>query len=353
MKKNRIFSLALAALFAVSITACQKDSPLQPGDDGTNDEVSLDLEYGGYNTKDELPAFGDQSMLSEFSDDADAQDEVAADPAVSASIMSADEGIPAYFVRLTWGMLQGDSTATETMDWSGYAEISKGTLAVLKVVRFERGDHINRPRESRQKVEFTSQTSVHFDGLLLAIIDNDTAATDVEGTLTFTAGSYSRTFTFTELDSMELLESVDDNGNEVSIISRSKNLQPFAGGFLAGRWIRVNDRGGKFRGRWINSTGDNAGFLKGIWGVNNNGARVFFGKYINLDGAFGGLLRGVYGTNGINPNEGWLEGRWINRDKDVTGKLRGVWRTGRPGSGRGYFHGRWAYKTDDSSDGGN
>ncbi|MDQ7054830.1 MAG: hypothetical protein Q9P14_18825 [candidate division KSB1 bacterium] len=352
MKRAKSWVWFMSIGLLLGLWACQKTDLVTPDEDSyTEEEISMDKEFGGFNTRDEMPGFGDQSIQSEFAADESAADPISAD--VESSIM--DSGLPAYFVRITWGHLEGDSTATEQVDWSGYAEVNKGTLGVLKLIRFERStDRLVLPRESKKRVDFTSVTTTHFDGLLFVIIDNDTAASNVDGQFTFTAGAYSQTFSFAELDSMERIDAVDDQGNEVSIISRGKTVQPFAGGFFSGRWIRMSDRHGRFFGRWIDSMGNNAGFLKGIWGERghgNNGMgmpgrakRVMFGKYIHMDGRFGGLLAGEWGYADDADNHGWLKGRWFGRHRQLKGRFKGVWKSGKPGDGRGFFHGRWIEK---------
>ncbi len=341
-------ALFFALAVSLAIFGCQRNDLLVP-DEGSNDteeQVSLDKEFGGFDTSDELPGFGDQSILSDF-----ATDEQSADPvAMDAESDMAEAGVPAYFVRVTWGHLEGDSTATEKVDWSGYAEVSKGTLAVLRLIRFERGsDHLNLPRESRQRVDFTSVTGRHFDGILFLIVDNDT--TDAEGQFTLNAGPFSQTFSFSELDSMEQIIPVDEMGNEVSIVSRGKEVQPFAGGFFSGRWIRFNKHHGRFIGRWIDNMGENVGHLKGIWGENRHGRRVMFGKYISSTGQFRGLLAGEWGYKDDSGKRGWFKGRWFGRNHDAKGRFRGVWKSGRPGDGRGYFHGRWIRHVSDEESG--
>lgn len=332
---------ALAMLLSLTlmwgITACQKSDLVEPFDASLEEELSLDKPYGGFDTSDELPGFGDSSIISEFSTD----DESVSDPvSMVAATDVAASSIPAYFVRITWGKLEGDSSATDETVWNGYAEINRGTLAVLKVIRFERAtDRLVLPRESRQKVAFESVTSRHFDGLLLLIIDNDT--TDVEGTLTFVAGNYTKTLSFSELDSLNIIEPVDNLGNEVSIVSRSRQVDQFDGGFFTGHWIRRNGRHGYFEGRWIDVMGNNAGFLRGIWGQRGNGQRVLFGKYIKGNGRFGGLLRGEWGYSANDTNHGWLHGTWVSRNFEEMGRFRGVWKTGRGNKARGFFHGRW------------
>ena len=339
----------LSALMA--FTACSSNQPLTGTEDNSGtEEISLDKEFGGYTTQDESPAFGEADMAADFSEDVSASDPVATEPeVVTALTAESDSTIKAYFLRVTFGLLEGDSTATEVVDWSGSVEVSKGTLVILKTIRFESNDFIVRPRENRQRFEFTSFTKPHFDGFALAIIDNDTTNNAVDGTLTINAGAFSKTLAFSELDSLDLLEAVGSGGHEVSIVSRSKEVVPFAGGFLAGRWAKTRKDGGEFRGRWINSIGTNAGFLKGIWGINRLGNKVFKGKYISMNGKFGGLLAGEWGY-ATDANTGIFRGRWVNRAHDTVGTVKGHFRTGRQGDRRGFFHGRYKIKNRDNAE---
>ena len=331
--------LAFTACLAMScwfMLACDKQSPVASNPELGGDEVSLEKDFGGYTNSDEAPNFGDEEVMAEAGEDENVSDPLSLEAA--ANLTAA--GLKAYEVRLTWGLLEGDSTATDVIDWSGSIGVSRGVLAVLKVIRFERsqGDHLQVPRTSRKELAFASHTQMQYDGLLLLIVDRDT--TNTPGELKIQAGSYSRTFTFEELDSLNVVEPVGPNANAVSIISRSKAARPFAGGFLAGRWMKTNERGGEFHGRWINSEGTNAGSLRGIWGLRRNGEKVFFGKYVGLNGEFGGVIAGHWRYD-RDERGGVFEGKWFNRDRQENGTLAGHFKLGRPGDGRGFFHGRW------------
>ena len=330
--KRVLFSLTLGLISAFLITACSKDQPTGPQLEVA--QSSLDQELGGFTASDELPGFGDANLLKETNDEVDVLD-----PLAALGKSAETNGIKSYVLRLAWGKLEGDSTATAIKAWSGAVEVNKGTLAALKTIRFENGDHLNLPRTNRKKIEFASHTQTSFDGLLLTIIDNDSSAAGVTGTLVLRLGDYSRQYSFTELDSLNNVEAAGE-GYEVSLISRSQEVAPFNGGFLAGQWIRENERGGSFRGRWINSLGTNAGYVRGIWGVNRNHEKVFFGKHISVNGEFRGWLRGRW-QSGVNAEHSEFRGEWINRDRQVKGILAGHFRTGRVSSGKGYFHGRW------------
>lgn len=345
---KRFWTWMMAALMLSFFIACNSEQLVNPEENNGEEEISLDKMFGGYDTNDEAAAFGESDMVEDFPEDADVTDSFSDDPAVMDELNAANSKV--YFLRITWGYLEGDSTAEEVTDWSGSAQVNKGTLLLLKTIRFENNDYIHLPRPDRQTIDFTSFTKPHFDGLALAILDNDTTQSDIEGTLTIQAGSYSKALSFSELDSLELVEPVGADGQEVSIVSRSKEVTPFDGGFLAGRWVKTGPNGGEFRGRWINSLGTNAGYLKGIWGVNRNGNNVFFGKYISLNGEFRGLLEGRWEFN-RNQKGGTFRGRWVDSGLQTAGTLHGHFKTGRPGDRRGYFHGRYKIGHPQTTDG--
>ncbi|MBN1349949.1 hypothetical protein JXJ21_11110 [candidate division KSB1 bacterium] len=336
-RSSLLTMLAIGLMLMFAVNGCIFDSPEDAVDDPKEEpETSqLDLEFGGYNTADEAAAFGDESLATEFGEDEAVSDLIESDPAVEADLNA--DSIDVYFLRIKWGRLQWDSTASSPTDWSGSAVVNKGTLVILRKIRFEGADKL-LPRPDRKTVEWESVTQPHFDGLALAIINNDT--TDIAGEFTLTAGAYSRTFTFDELDSLDLLEPVGNEGDEISIQSRKKSLIPFAGGFLEGRWIRTDSTGGGFKGRWINSIGTHAGYLKGIWGINKAGHKVMFGKWITLSGRFNGLLAGTW-NKGADEHQGNFEGYWVERNLRHAGDFKGQWKTGDAGTRAGQFQGRW------------
>lgn len=338
----------VALLAMVALSACTGEKLISPEEDvGEEAEFSLEKEFGGFSDSNESPGFADQEILDKDIQDIAVNDAISLDAQVVSDMNS--DAIKAYYLRITWGLLEGDSTATEVIDWSGSAEVSKGTLVLLRTIRFEDNDAIVLPRESRQKLDFMSFTKPHFDGLALAIIDNDTTQEDLGGTFTLNAGPYSITLNFSDLDSLEMIEPATDLGHEVSIVSRSKDVLPFNGGFLAGRWIKTRQHGGEFKGRWINSLGTNSGHLRGIWGIRRDGQKVFKGKYVSLDGEFRGLLAGHWEYD-RDENVGHFRGRWVNRNRDTVGIVKGRFKTGREDSLRGFFQGRYHVIDPDKSE---
>ncbi|MFZ5517207.1 MAG: hypothetical protein ACOY90_11250 [Candidatus Zhuqueibacterota bacterium] len=335
MKKYFVFSLLIVALVAMfGMSGCSKNSPTE---NDQVEETDLDKAYGGFNTSDELPAFGDASIAADFPEDEEVNDPVVEDPEFSATLDS--NTVNAYFIRITWGLLEMDSTATTVINWSGTASVNQGVLGVMRAIKFEHNDYVVFPRPDQQNVQWVSYTGPHFDGISLVILDRDSV--DTNGEFTFTTGLFSRTFTYAELDSLELVEVVTEQGHTVSIQAYNKQVIPFGGGFLEGRWVKTGPNGGKFDGRWINNIGTHAGHLKGIWGVNRNDEKVFFGKYISLSGQFGGLLVGRWGYNATDTSLGWMQGRWVNRSFTNIGTLQGHWKATAEDGRHGFFHGKW------------
>ena len=334
MKKFIFLSALILSLSTMLfLGGCSKNSPTEPDNTEINE---LDKAYGGYSTSDELPAFGDVTLSTEFADDNTVSDPIAVDPSFISALDS--NKVDAYFIRIVWGLLEYDSTSTEAIDWSGTATVNKGVLGIMKAIRFEGSDRIMLPRPDPKVVQWTSYTMGHLDGISMVILDRD--STDSEGLFTIATGLYERTFSYDELDSLELVETVTESGQQISIMAYKKQVIPFGGGFFDGRWIKTRKNGGKFLGRWINRLGTSAGHLKGIWGVNSHDIKVFHGKYITLNGNFGGLLSGLWGYVENDTTKGWLNGRWVNRNLTTIGKVKGHWKIKEDNHRRGFFHGK-------------
>lgn len=334
MKKYAFISLLILMLSTMLIIGgCSKNSPTEPGEELTE----LDQPYGGFETNDELPAFGDPDISTSYVDDEAVADPISVDPAFTSAINS--DSVTAYYIRITWGLLELDSTATDVISWDGSATITRGTLGIMKTILFEGNDRIVLPRPDRKTVQWESVTVPHYDGIVLVILDRDTL--NVPGELTISTNLYSRTFSYDELDSLELVETVTPQDHQVSIEAYGSQIIPFGGGFLEGRWLKTGQHGGIFKGRWINNVGTRVGYLRGIWGINRFGEKVFFGKYIHLNGQFGGILAGNWGYSPDGQNKGWLQGRWIDRSLTAVGTLRAHWKVKEDSVRHGFFHGKW------------
>ncbi|MGB7061847.1 MAG: hypothetical protein WBF13_05780 [Candidatus Zixiibacteriota bacterium] len=340
MRPRLIITLLVSLVVMVFIVnGCIFDSSKKINNDTNELEIpDLEDEFGGFKPTDEVAGFGDPEILTEFAEDQDVVDLLSTDPQIAADIE--DSLVDVYFLRITWGRLEWDTTPTAVTDWSGSAQIDKGTLVLLRKIRFEPGDYIHRPRPDPRTLEWTSFTGPHFDGIYVAIVVPPSETTSAEGTLTFSTTPFSQTFNFSELESINVVHSVDQQGNEIALVGHKKQLIPCGNGFLEGRWIKTAQHKGVFKGRWINRHGGLAGHLKGQWGVRENGEKVFFGKYISHSGAFKGLLRGRWGYSD-NQEGGWFAGEWCDQNGQPKGVLKGHFRAGGDKGRKGYFQGQW------------
>jgi hypothetical protein len=341
--KGKFFVAVLVCLSLIAFLAngCIFDSSKKINNDNAEVEVpDLEEEFGGYRPTDEAPGFGDPGMLQEFGEDEEVADLLQNDPQLAEDI--GNSLVEVYFLRITWGNLQWDTTSTTLLDWSGSAQIDKGTLVLLRTIRFERGDYIHRPRPDRQTLEWTSYTRPHFDGIYVAIVVRPDDTTSAEGTLTFSTAPFSRTFAFSELDSINVVYSVDDQGNEIAFVGHKKQLVPCGNGFLEGRWIRTQRHQGVVKGRWINRDGSLAGHFQGHWGKRNNGRQMFFGKCIGPNGEFKWLIRARWEYSHSHGEDGGsFMGEWFDRNGQRKGVVGGHFRVGGEHGKKGSLQGRW------------
>lgn len=337
------------------LSGCSSDpSTLQVVEDG---ELNLTDAYGGYSATSEAPGFGDSEILADDDSEA-AQDEMAQSAVVDSFNQLRDRDI--YSLELRWGQMQFDSTVTTMTDWSGSLTVERGAIVAARLIGFERGDRIVRPRDTCTVLEWVSQTGPHYDGILVFIYDPNPDSFAVANSVTFTTAPYTRTVTMSELESIDQL--VDVGENQVSIngfLTASLECQQ---GFFQGRWMRQGDGSrGKFDGRWISSDGYLMGHIKGHFGIRDDGEHVLFGKWITLGGAFRGLLRGGWGTDSIDDvlraPSGWFNGRWDDASGNRLGDFDGHWvaapptrgNVDNPGQsdrnlhrGHGFWRGQWA-----------
>lgn len=352
---NQPRNLALAALFA-SLTLVAigcGDDDAGPAPVVTDDYQNLDFDqpYGGLTMTDEAPAFADPELIA-----ADAQDEgegfldpLADDPQVR-EMDRLHHGERSTFLRVVWGMLDGEGPDGTALDWTGSLRVDRGVLVVRRVVLFEpRTDAVDRPRPDRQTVAWHSFTGNHYDGLLVQVIERPE---DREGErpnqLHFTTGPLTTSLDVAALPGLDQVTPVRPAGNAVHFVGfQVSEPDSCPEGFLAGQWHDAPDSaaaGGIFQGRWIGRYGAVQGHLRGRYGVNDAGERVFFGKYIGRDGRFRGLLAGTW-QPGDQEGMGSFTGHWVNRQETVEGVLAGRYATApeRPG---GFFQGRWATRCD-------
>jgi len=353
MKRTRKFlSLLMISLLAAwGVAGCENAADTDTANDlaTRTQTINLDDPYGGFNTADEAPAFGDEFLAANFGPGGDLEVNDRVDTTLT------DPRRPHRYLLITWGNLRADSLIDFPTDWSGGLCVENAVVVVKRLIRFEPGDQL-LPRASRECVEWVSHTGPHFDGILVELLpvrcdsmmtppgDNRLCAQPV--TVTFQTTPLTITFNQDELDNLHRVVTVDDAGNAVAFNSFVRLPGDCADGFLAGEWKPVTDDDridGRFRGKWISESGLHMGYLRGIYGVNARGEQVFFGKWVTESGRFEGLLKGRYGVAPPNTNsqaDGWFEGMWYSRELTVGGGLGGGWRTGDDAEG-GFFRGRW------------
>lgn len=328
----------------------------------SEDLGSLNFEdpFGGYLSIDEAPGFGDSEILSLFPE----PDLASKDLNNFQSLRSVEDDpeILVYAFRASWGMLEYDSTVTQITDWSGSLVSPDGFIKVVHKIYFENlTDHFVRPREDAHTLEWVSYTTVHQDGFLAFIYfrpEIDPTLTEI----TFTAGTYTRTFMLSEMDSLMEIVDVDNLGNQIAFTTRKLERLECEQGIMEGRWIKTGLHNGHFFGRYLSRDGLFLGHVRGHWGIRGHDDKIFFGKWINKFGHFSGLIKGQWDydfSTDVSESCGEFHGNFFDSDKIKLGTLSGRWvshhRGSMPNSGttdkvpnkaRGFFHSWWKQYCD-------
>ncbi len=347
--------IGLMLLLGLLLVGCSEKSA--DTDNSETGELNLTDDFGGCKATDEAAAFGDSELESdELSVEAN-------DPMATSVDMDSLRNRPdvkVYSVEFLWGHLELDSTEAAITDWSGSLTVERGGIVAVRLIRFELGDYIIRPRLSRQQLDFVSYTKPSFDGMLVFVYDPMPDSFDTENTLTFTSGPYSRTFTMTEL--AQISEVVEVGANQFSINGFSLERLECGEGFFQGRWVRpASDNGlGTFIGRWISQDGLLLGHLRGHFGKRDDGEQVMFGKWISVAGLFRGFLKGEWGSGSEEDpaasNLGWMRGEIFDRNEAQIGVYDGGWVQRQRGNDerserserakQGLFRGQWSLNCD-------
>jgi hypothetical protein len=347
---RNLFLILLTAALLGFLAGCTEEPAVS-----NNDSPTISESFGGFDTSDEAPAFGDPALADELTDDADYNDKLLNDPRLDSIIDDSLSG--AYALRIIWGSLQLDTSINQVTDWAGSLSVSRGAIIVRRLIAFEPWQDSILTRTARNLVEWASQTSIHHDGIFVNIyippVDTEITTINITPTITFSTGPLEVTFNLEELASLDTIFYLDDSINAVSF--RAFKIYPMAcpRGFLEGRWGKDSTGTGIFYGRWMSANGFLAGYLRGIWGVtmDDHSARVFYGKYIDVNGHFLGLLRGEYHPNpdsravdnALAHAGGKFYGGFYDANGAVRGVLRGRYKMPREDTegAMGYFAGRW------------
>lgn len=326
-------TLLLTAATSLAFAACTSDYDAGDFQDPAVVESELELENGGLTMDDDAPMFGQEGMYA----DLDLADAITItdpmDDAEMAAMMDAPDAA-IYSAVIQWGQIPGDFSETDARVWSGSITITRGAMAV-RARRLERATDRILPRTDRRRVDFTSVTRPHRDGLRLRIVDPRPG--DAERLRLRYEGNDGTVF---ERDLEDLVrdpdgEDVDDRGNRIVAVAQRRPVDVCDYGYLHGRWHKVAANYGIMLGAVSNDDGDVIGHVRGLFGARRNGNRVFFGKFIDRAGRFRGIFRGEF-------DNGKFKGRWLTRNGDH-GALGGAFRDHVPGPrAAGHFLGRWA-----------
>jgi hypothetical protein len=367
MLRNTMTAL-FAALLLVWVVGCS-DNPLETAGDTSN----LTEDFGGYSATDESAAFGDSELLADEGDEEAIDDPILATSAMVALTDDLDAGM--FHFRAVWGMIPYDSTIVDATDWTGSLMLTRGGMAIRRLVHFEPDQDYTLERTDRTLVEWVSATTIHNDGIVVDVyvppmrptydsswVDDGAGGTVLvvdtvmpePVTLTFETGPYTRTFTLDELAALDEVVELDD-GNKVALNGFQMFRQKCARGILAGHWGLDEEGNGVFRGYWFSGNAHVDGYLRGHYGQNDEGLNVFYGKWINRNGRFEGLLRGTWSEKDRSNNgegirnrpSGKFSGRIYDAERNPIGMLGGHFHTA-PNFRGGWFQGRWKLICDDN-----
>jgi len=338
--KVTLFLAGLLTAGIVLLSGCE----LFDSDQGGTEQPADPTEYGGFTTGDEAPGFGDADLLADYAGDKEFDDELRDDPRVEGAINQ--RGARHYALRMMWGNLETrDPSLTAASgcpvtDWSGSVESDKAILIVKRLIRFEPGDSIVRPRKGPHQVQWVSYTKDYVDGIQLKIVVPPHGSDDaVDGFLAISTPFYNGRIPLASLeDHRELV--IYDECNKISIVATAAKPSDCPRGFLEGGWIAESDTSGRFRGAWMGADGDITGYLQGNYEV-RDGHPVLYGKWITESGDFRGLLRGTWGpARDVDCPKGFFEGHWVNEALTVEGDFKGHYHISE-GDTSGFFQGRW------------
>lgn len=342
MKNTATLGLIVALGLLVGLTGCES---LFSDDAETVDREAMLAEYGGFDTSDEMAAFGDSELAASYADEVEFEDEMEDSGAVRNAHRN---GAKQYMLRVIWGNIQRPDTTEDAegpdcpiTDWSGSLVISGGVATVKRLIRFEDPlDHIVRPRPGPREVAWVSFTSPHLDGILFKVLDtHDPQGKEVTNSLTITTPQYSVEIPLDDLaDYNELVEI--DGCNSISIVATEPEHRGCPTGFIEGGWSAETDSSGYLKGAWISNRGDLAGYLQATYDT-VEGERVLHGKWITESGEFAGLIRGTWRpAESDSCPDGFFEARWVDDYFVIRGLLKGHYHLD-PESEEGSFHGRW------------
>lgn len=292
------------------------------------------LIYDDTNTR---PNFDSEMFALHFSSDRDS-DELSSDLSEDESVQPEriEQNVEIHYILAMWGRIDPqEGVRPIPLVWNPSLQVLEGDMVtVRRTVFFDSRDEV-LPQHVRHQVDMISQTMPHVDGVVLQVA---LARSDASrpAYLRFRSVPVSIEVPASRLSNLDYSVMIDRAGNGLSLVSLEQDPveQHCPSGFLAGRWIDTEERGGVFGGAWRTENGRIIGHVAGRYGVTSSGEQVFSGKYIDLDGRFKGILRGNYA-------EGQFRGEWLDADGDHRGYLRGNYGGSEDATRAGWFRGVW------------
>ncbi|MBS2031555.1 MAG: hypothetical protein JST54_26890 [Deltaproteobacteria bacterium] len=225
------------------------------------------------------PAEDDERALIPDSDVAALQQETVPPETPAAASTSGRS----FYLRLAWGLLAGDKSAPNWVDWTGSLSASEGTVQLTHLTYFDREDRPDAQTEA-DRISWVSKTKPHFDGIVARVeLPSDDA------TVTFETPAFSRTFRASELaGGDDAVFPVDSAGHVVSVSSIPASS--CTGGFVLG-YLRPATRASwvAFAGRTTDRTGKFTGTVR----FRELEDGTLQGKTMDLDGKITGSVRGT------------------------------------------------------------
>ena len=232
--------------------------------------------------------------------------------ALTTAVQQPADAPAAFHLRLTWGLLGGNSKARTWIPWSGGVKVDSGTASLENLIFFDRHDAV-QPSDNPAEVRWNSRTAPHFDGVVVRIQPTHTGDKVHVATPLFT-----RDFDSSELAAgIEQRVDVDSTGHQISI---SSIPDVGCGGFAYGYEKRAREGWLGFGGLLTDETGANQGVLRFRADGQTISARL-----VGKDGAV--LAEGA----------GRLDGEKFELELKGLGTLKGFFQAANSFSPRGSF----------------
>lgn len=327
MRRNQV-SLAIATAL---LSACAGNGDDEALPDGFVSAEQADL--SGARLPADVAAFAETPLA-----DADAIDGLAFEPAESSDLgvmldVAEDAAPDARFgrdalVAIRWGYFPARPDATEIVDWSGFVAVPRGSVQVVRPLRFENDgsaplgptEDFVLPDADPRVVRFRSHTRPAADGLLLRVHRPSMAPSVV----VIRVGGVTRVLAFEELFDLDASEVVTGGGHELHIRARTPAPSDCLSivGEGTGTWTALDATHGTFDG----------GIAGATWSVDLAGQTLdVLGPYSLFraraldDGVEVGRARGVAAAFHYTPGAGRLVGMARSGSTDARGGLLGRW----------------------------